>query len=145
MINVKQISIVLDNHPGRLMEVAGVLAENNININAITVSESSDYAIVRIIVDNVLWTASVLKRAGFIASFTDVIAMEVPNVPGGLISVLKVMKGAGINIEYMYAVQDNKNPDNTCMVFKVSDIASAEYTLQAAGIKLLSQGELAEL
>ena len=109
------------------MEVAGILAENNINIKAITVAESSDYAIVRIIVDNVLWTASVLKRAGFISSFTDVFAMEVPNVPGGLIKILKVMKGAGINIEYMYAVQDNKNPDNTCrssksMILKLQSI-----------------------
>ena len=148
MVNVKQISILLDqldNHPGRLMNIVSVLTENDINIKAITIAESANYANVRIIVDNVLWTASILKRAGVASNLTDVIAMEVPNVPGGLIKVLKVMKRAGINIEYMYAVQSCKNPDKVCMIFKLSDNEAAEYILQAEGIKILSQGELAEL
>ena len=145
MVNVKQISIVLDNHPGRLVDVASVSAANSININAITVAESSDFAIVRIIVDNVLWTASVLRKAGFTSSFTDVLAIEVPNVPGGLISVLNVIKGAGINIEYMYAVQGNKNPQKACIIFKLSDNEAASYVLNESGIKIFSQSEITEL
>ena len=145
MVNVKQISIVLDNHPGRLVDVASVLAANSININAITVAESSDFAIVRIIVDNVLWTASILKRAGFASGFTDVIAIEISNAPGGLMKILQLMKAAGINIEYMYAVQCCKNPDKACMIFRVNDNNTAAYILQAAGIKIFNQTELAEL
>ena len=148
MVNVKQISILLDNldnHPGRLMNIVSVLTENDINIKAITLAEANNYTTVRIIVDNLLRTASILKRAGLASSFTDVMAMEVPNVPGGLINILKVMNVAGINVEYMYAVQSCKNSDKVCMIFKLNDNETAAYILQAAGIKILSQSELAEL
>ena len=127
------------------MNIVSVLTKNDINIRAITIAEASNYITVRIIVDNVLWTASILRRAGFASGFTDVIAIEISNAPGGLMKILQLMKAAGINIEYMYAVQCCKNSDKACMIFRVNDNDTAEYILQAAGIKIFNQTELAEL
>ena len=127
------------------MNIVSVLTKNDINIRAITIAEASNYITVRIIVDNVLWTASILRRAGFASGFTDVIAIEISNAPGGLMKILQLMKAAGINIEYMYAVQCCKNPDKACMIFRVNDNNTAAYILQAAGIKIFNQTELAEL
>ena len=83
-MSVKQISVFLENRPGCLNEMTQALADANIDLRGLSLAETSDFGIVRLIVDDVIGTATVLKDSGFVASMTDVLAIEVPNVPGGL-------------------------------------------------------------
>lgn len=142
---MKQISIFLENKPGCLYEMTKVLADNNIDLRGLSLAETSDFGIVRLIVDDVLGTATVLKDAGFVSSLTDVLAVEVPNVPGGLNKVLGYLNGAGINIEYMYAILGNKKSETAYMIFRVNDNAKASAVLKASGVKIMEQEELSAL
>ena len=143
-MNVKQISVELDNSPGKLYEMTEVLAAHSISIRGLTVANSADTSTVRIVVDNVIWTSSVLRDAGFTVSFTDVVALEMPNMPGGLSGVLRVLNDGGVNIDYMcdmggrYSAYDGR----ICIVFKFSDNERALEILRAEGIRMLGQGEL---
>lgn len=142
---MKQISIFLENKPGCLYEMTKVLADNNIDLRGLSLAETSDFGIVRLIVDDVLGTATVLKDAGFVSSLTDVLAVEVPNVPGGLNKVLGYLNGAGINIEYMYAILGNKKSETAYMIFRVNDNAKASAVLKDSGVKIMEQEELSAL
>ena len=146
-MNVKQISVELDHVPGTLYEMTTVLANNGINIRALTVAQSTDTSTVRIIVDNVIWASSVLRNMGFEPIYTEVIAVEVPNIAGGLNRILEVLKNGYINIEYLYNVGTKyaHNSRNTCIIFKFTDNDRAIDVLNAAGIKMLSHGDLSAL
>ena len=150
-MNVKQISVVLSNEPGSVLKMAQTLSENDIYIRALTVADSSTFSTVRIIVDNVLWASSVLKDAGFTVNLSDVIAAGVPDTSGGLAEVLKVLYGAGINIDYMYEIRGNRmhfsagGTELQIFVFKVSDNAKTVEAFSTAGIEIFGQGELSAL
>ncbi len=144
-MSVKQISVFLENRPGCLREMTKALADAKIDLRGLSLAETSDFGIVRLIVDDVLGTATVLKSARFVASLTDVLAVEVPNVPGGLDRVLAVIDDAGVNVEYMYAILGNKKSDTAYMIFRVNDNAKASSALENDGVKLLSQEELSAL
>lgn len=146
-MNVKQISVCLDNGPGTLYSMTNVFADKGISIRALTVAQSSDTSTVRIIVDNVIWASSVLRNMGFDVTTTDVVAVEVPNIPGGLNQVLKVIKDGYVNIEYLYAVGSKyaHNLKNSCIIFKFTDNEQAIDVLTSAGIRLLCHGDLATL
>ncbi|MBQ3401916.1 MAG: ACT domain-containing protein [Synergistaceae bacterium] len=144
-MSVKQISVFLENRPGCLHEMTKALADANIDLRGLSLAETSDFGIVRLIVDDVLGTATVLKSARFVASLTDVLAVEVPNVPGGLNRVLELLDGAGINVEYMYAILGNKKSESAYMIFRVDDNAKASGTLEGAGVKIIGQEELSAL
>ena len=146
-MNVKQISIMLDNIPGQLYRMTSVLADKMIDIRALTVANSSDFSTVRLIVDNVIWTSSVLRDAGFEVFATDVMAVEVPDVPGGMNSVLRILKDGRVNIEYMYDVGEKYSAfsGKVCMVFKFDDNERAAKVLSSAGINLLGQGDLSRM
>ena len=144
-MSVKQISVFLENRPGSLHEMTRVLAGNNIDLRGLSLAETSEFGIVRLIVDDVLGTATVLKDAGFISSLTDVLAVEVPNVPGGLNKVLEILDGAGVNIEYMYAILGNKRSETAYMIFRVSDNEKAASALKNAGAKIMEPEELSAL
>ena len=144
-MSVKQISVFLENRPGCLHEMTKALAEAGIDLRGLSLAETSDFGIVRLIVDDVLGTANTLKEAGFVASLTDVLAVEVPNVPGGLNRVLEILDGAGINVEYMYAILGNKKSDTAYMIFRVNDNAKASSSLTASGIKIMGAEELSAI
>lgn len=144
-MSVKQISVFLENRPGCLFEMTKALADANIDMRGLSLAETSDFGIVRLIVDDVLGTATVLKDAGFVSSLTDVIAVAVANVPGGLSGVLAILHKAGINVEYMYAILGNKKSENAYMIFRVNDNAKASAVLSNAGVKLVEQAELSAL
>ena len=143
-MNVKQISVFLENKPGYLFSVTGVLAQHGIDMRAFSLAEFRDFGIPRIIVDDVLSTATVLKDAGFVCSLTPVLAVSVPDVPGGLNQVLELLAADEINVEYMYAFLGGKS-DNAYMIFRVADVARAAASLPASGIRLVGQDELSEL
>lgn len=144
-MSVKQISVFLENRPGCLHEMTKALADANIDLRGLSLAETSDFGIVRLIVDDVMGTANTLRNAGFVASLTDVLAVEVPNVPGGLNKVLEILDGAGVNVEYMYAILGNKKSDTAYMIFRVNDNTKASSALSGSGVKIMGAEELSAL
>ena len=143
-MSVKQISVFLENKPGALAEMTRVLAESGIDMRAFSLAETSDFGIARIIVDDLYKTTTVLKDAGFIHSVSSVLAVALPDVPGGLSQVLAVLSEEGTNVEYMYAFLGGKK-ESAYMIFKVAGHHKAAAALTAKGIRLVDQEELAEL
>jgi len=136
-VKVKQISVFIENRSGRLREVANVLGRNGVNIRALSLADTSDYGILRLIVDKPDTALSVLKKANFTLSETNVIAVEVSDKPGGLSEVLDVLGDAGINVEYMYAFVE-KSSDHAVMIFRIEDIENAIRALQNKNIQILN-------
>jgi hypothetical protein len=99
---VKQISVSLDNTPGKLLDLSDFLGAEGINIRAVSVADTSDISTVRFVTDDPEKTANVLRSHGYAVKETDVIAVEVPDHPGGLLAVLKPLKASGINVHYLY-------------------------------------------
>lgn len=144
-MNIKQISIFLENTPGALYAMTGILAQNQIDMHAMSLAEASDFGVARIIVDDVYKTTTVLRDAGYVHSITPVLGVAVPDVPGGLNRVLQVLTNANINVEYMYAFQGSKEDDNAYMIFRVADGVSASATLMERGFKILEQEDIERL
>ena len=143
-MSVKQISAFLENKPGSLKELARVLAENGIDMRAFSLAEASDFGIARIIVDDLYKTTLTLKDAGIIHSVSSVLAVAIPDVPGGLEKVLDILLQTGRKIEYMYAFLGARK-DEAYMIFKVTSHHRAQDALRAAGIRLVDQEELSEM
>lgn len=144
-MSIKQISVFLENKPGALYAMTGVLAQNKVDMRALSLAETKDFGIVRIIVDNVYAATTVLKDAGYIHSVTPVLGVAIPDMPGGLNRVLQVLTDAKVNVEYMYAFLDGKDVDQAYMIFRVEDAAAAGAVLAARGIKTVEQEEIETL
>ncbi|MEW5762983.1 MAG: ACT domain-containing protein [Bacillota bacterium] len=133
MNGVKQISVFLENKSGRLAAVSRILGANDINIRALCIADTSDFGILRLIVNDPERAHDVLKEAGFTVSATSVIAVQVPDRPGGLAEVLSVLEEAGLNIEYLYAFV-TKISGQALVIFKVEDVDRAAELLRTNGI-----------
>ena len=143
-MRVKQISVFIENRSGRLREVADILGKNKINIRALSLADTSDYGILRLIVDKPHEALAVLRKANFTLSETDVIAVEVSDRPGGLAEVLDVLGNSGINVEYMYAFVE-KSSENAVMIFRIEDVDKAVKTLKAGNITILDHGQVTRI
>ncbi len=130
---VKQISVFLENKSGRLAAVTRILGQNEINIRALSIADTSDFGILRLIVNDPPRAYKVLKEAGFTVSKTDVIAVEVPDTPGGLADVLDILDKGGANIEYLYAFV-SRSSGNALVLMKVEDLERAAKALSENGI-----------
>ncbi|MCX8043038.1 MAG: ACT domain-containing protein [Desulfobacterota bacterium] len=135
-MKVQQVSVFLENKSGRLAEVTRVLARAGINIRALCIADTSDFGILRLIVNDVDKAMTVLKDNDFTASKTDVVAVEVPDTPGGLSRILDILEHHAINVEYMYAFVE-RSSDNAIIMFRFDDNDKAIATLSAAGITIL--------
>ena len=144
-MSLKQISVFVENKPGKMQHLTEVLAQNNVDMRALSLAETSDFGIVRIIVDDVYAASTILKEEGFIHSVTKVLGVSIPDEPGGLNKVLKVLTEAQINVEYMYAFLGGKDVDHAYMIFKVEDRKAAVSALAARGIRCVDQQELEQL
>ena len=144
-MSIKQISVFLENKPGALCAMTGVLARNGIDMRAFSLAETSDFGIARIIVDDVYKTATVLKDAGFVSSVTPVLGVAIPDVPGGLDEVLQALTDAQVNVEYMYAFLGGKEAAHAYMIFRVADNGSAAAALAKRGIQVVEQEEIDNL
>jgi hypothetical protein len=140
-MKVKQISIFLENKSGRLAQVTAALGENNINIRALSIADTTDFGILRLIVNKPDKAFRVLKEEGFTVGFTEVIAVEVADKPGGLAQVLQLLDRAGINIEYLYAFVQ-KTADAALVVFRVEQLDQAVKVLMENGIRVMSGDEV---
>ena len=144
-MTVNQISVFLENKPGTLTTMTGLLAENGIDMRALSLAETKDFGIVRIIVDDVYKATTVLKDGGFIHQLTPVLAVLIPDEPGGLHQVLEVLRKVEVNVEYMYAFFVGGDVDHAYMIFRVQDVKKAGSALAAKGIKLVNQDSIAEI
>jgi hypothetical protein len=142
---VKQISVFMENRAGRLEEITGILAGSNVNIRALSLADTSDFGILRLIVDNPDRTAQILKTGGFTVRENDVIALEVEDKPGGLHDILSLFSKAGISIEYMYAFLERKHDNKAVLIIRVEAAARAVKTLEDAGKHLLAAEEIYSL
>ncbi len=144
-MSIKQISVFLENQPGALYAMTSVLAQNKIDMRALSLAETKDFGIVRIIVDNVYAAATVLKDAGYVHSVTPVVGVAIPDTPGGLNKVLQVLTNAKVNVEYMYAFLGGKDSEHAYMIFRVEDAAKTAAALAERGIKTVEQEEIEKL
>jgi hypothetical protein len=135
-MKVVQISIFLENKSGRMAEVTDVLAKAGINIRALSLADTTDFGILRLIVNDTDKAKQVLKDNGFTVGKTEVIAVEVPDRPGGLAEILSVIKNEGINVEYMYAFVQ-RSGDKAIIIFRFDELEKAISALQKAGIGIL--------
>jgi len=143
-MRVEQIAVFLENKSGRLAEITSVLAEKNINIRALSVADTADFGILRLIVDKVDEAKKVLKENGCTVGKTNVIAVEVPDRAGGLASVLKTIEAVGLNVEYMYAFV-NKSGENAVLIFRFDDMDKAIAALTKDNFTILSGDQVCAL
>ncbi len=135
-MKVDQISIFLENKSGRLAEVTRVLGKAGVNIRALSLADTSDFGILRLIVNDSAKAVNVLKENQFTVSMTQVVAVEVSDRPGGLAHILDILEKEKINVEYMYAFVE-RSSDNAVIIFRFDDIDRAIKTLTAKGITVL--------
>jgi hypothetical protein len=141
---IKQISVFLENKCGRLADVTGAISANGINIRAFSVADTSDFGILRLIVNRPDDAVNVLREGGFTVSMTEVLAVQIPDRPGGLAGVLELMQEAGVNIEYLYAFSARISKD-ALAVFRVENSSVAEQLIAGKGIRVLSGEEVYDL
>jgi hypothetical protein len=135
-MKVEQISIFIENKSGRLAEVTRVLGEAGINIRTLSLADTSDFGILRLIVDQTDKAKAVLKENGFTVNKTEVVAVQVPDKPMGLSSILQVLDSGKINVEYMYAFVERSGED-AVIIFRFDDIEGAIKTLTDNGVTVL--------
>lgn len=133
---IKQLSVFIANESGRVSEVTGILGDAGINIRGFSVSDTADYGILRLVVDLPDQAFDLLTEAGFTVRLDDVICIDLPDIPGGLSAVLKVVADAGVNIEYVYSLIA------TFVVLNVGDADRALRLLSGRPVKLVSQADL---
>lgn len=135
---VKQISVFVENTSGRLAEVTRLLANAGVNLRAITIADTADFGILRLIADDSNKAVEAFKKAGFTAKVTDVIGVEVPDRPGGLADVMEIFHREGVNIEYLYASLEHVK-DKAVVIFKVEDVEHGLKICEQHKLALISQ------
>lgn len=140
----KQISVFIENKRGRLAEVSKVLGDNNIDMSAICIADTTDFGILRIIVDKPDLAAKILKGCGFAVSITEVIAISIEDKPGGLAQALGILSEYDVNIEYMYAFV-RKNAQLATVIVRVEKPAEAMEKLKGSPLNLLTSEDLSNI
>ena len=138
---IKQLSIFVENKFGRLEAIIDCLSKNNINLRALSLADTADYGVLRVIVDNATKAKAALAEIGVISKLTDVVAVYLDDRSGGLASVLSVLKDEEVSVEYMYAFLGRKE-GKALMVLKADDEQKAEKVLTKNNIPMVSQGEI---
>lgn len=140
-MNIYQISVFLENQVGKLAEVAKILADNDVDIRAISIAETAEYGLARMIVDDAHKASSILLQHGDMISMTPVWAVEVPDRPGGLYELLSLLASAGVNVEYMYSLFAHQE-GKAYMVMRIHDEPRFLSTLGDRRIKIMTKAEL---
>ncbi|RLI96101.1 MAG: amino acid-binding protein [Candidatus Altiarchaeales archaeon] len=141
---IKQISIFLENEPGRLVKVAKILGNANINIRALTVAETSDFGILRLIVDDPERAYSILKENNIVVVMDDVLGVEVVDKPGGLARIAEILSNQNINIEYVYAFVTNSH-EKAFIVLRVDEEERAINVLKENDVRILTSEDVTEI
>ncbi len=143
-MTVKQISVFVENKPGKLAELTDYLHQHEIDMRALSIAEAQDFGIVRMIVDDAYKTSQVLKEAGYVVSITPVLAVEMSDEPGSLYRILKILGDGGVNLDYTYAFLSQKAA-TAYMILRVADNEKAIDVLGKSGIRPVCQDTIADL
>ncbi|MEE4356056.1 MAG: ACT domain-containing protein [Desulfococcaceae bacterium] len=140
-MHVEQISVFLENKSGRLAMVTKILSEAGINIRALALADTSDFGVLRLIVDSNEKAREALKNSGFTVGKTNVVAVEVPDKPGGLCNILEILHKSHVNVEYMYAFV-RQSGDNAVMIFRFDNTEAAIRLLEQNKLTVIEGGRL---
>ncbi len=143
-MTVKQISVFVENKPGKLAELTDYLHQHDIDMRALSIAETQDFGIVRMIVDDAYKASQVLKESGYVVSITPVLAVEMSDEPGSLYKILKVLGDGGVNLDYTYAFLGQKAA-TAYMVLRVENNEKAIEVLGKSGIRPVCQDVIAAL
>ncbi len=143
-MKLKQISIFLENRKGRLWKALNILSTANINIRALSIADTSEFGILRIIVPEYEKAKTMLEEANFVVKVNEVIAVGVPDKPGGLESILEILNKSDINVEYIYAFVE-KRAENAIVVLRTENIDAGINALEEGGLILLTSDDINEL
>lgn len=138
---IKQLSIFLENKSGRICEIAELLGNAGINIRALSLADAADFGVMRVITDRLDEALRCLKDNQIATSLTSVVAVEIPDRPGGLAQAMKVLAASGLNVEYMYSIPEKKH-DNAIMIMRIENIEAAVNSLRENGLKILQQDDV---
>lgn len=141
---IEQISIFIENREGRLAEVTAILRDANVNIRALSLADTTDYGVLRLIVNDNEKAETALKKEGFTVGKTQVLAVEVKDVPGGLNSILDPLYENEINLEYMYSFASPRCK-NSVMIFRLDDHDKALKIFEQKNIKVIPDTEINKL
>lgn len=143
-MKVSQLSVFIENKSGRLADVTRALENGRINIRALSIADTIDYGLLRLIVNDPAAAKTTLVNAGFTVTLTEVLAIEVPDKPGGLADIIEILAEGGLNIEYMYAFV-GASGENAIVIFRIERIDEAIPILQSKGVRILTGDELHSL
>jgi len=141
---IKQISIFAENKPGRMAGVAKALGDAGVNIRALTIAEAGDFGVIRMVVDDTERGYTALRKEGFMVSETDVLAVEIKDVPGGLYEIVNSLGMNNINVEYAYAFVTAK-AERAMLILRVDDVKRAAEVLNEAGVRVATKGEVQKI
>ena len=139
-----QISVFLENKSGRLAELTSALSKASVNIRALSLAETIDYGVLRLIVDKPAAARKALGEAGFTVTETEVVAVEMPDRPGGLADIVALVTQSNLNIEYLYAFVGQRG-ENAVVIFRIDDVKAAVAALQQGRARILSADELSAI
>ena len=140
-MKLKQISVFLENRKGRLWKALNILSNANINIRALSIADTSEFGILRMVVPETEKAKEILETSNFVVKVNEVIAVGVPDVPGGLESILEVLNKKDVNVEYLYAFVEKKG-EKAVVVIRTEDIEAGLDALKDGGITILSAEEI---
>ena len=140
-MTVKQLSIFVENRSGRMAEITRKIADAGIDIRALSIADTTDFGILRLIVDRPEEAENALRGKGLTVSLTEVIAVQIVDKPGGFADAIQVLTDAGIDVEYMYAFVCRRE-GQACVIIRVEDNDRAIQAFQANGIGMLTQKEI---
>lgn len=140
-MSVKQVSVLIQNEEGSLLNVSKILADKGIDLRALSIADTENYGILRLIVDDTDKAVDVLNESGFPARIKELVAFAIPDRPGGLAYVLQVLKDNDINIEYLYALI-TRDIGNAYTVMRVEDNEMTEKVLSENGIRILTEEDI---
>ncbi len=143
-MNIKQLSIFVENKKGRLADITEILSKAGANIRALSIADTTDFGILRIIVDTPDAAALALKEAGVTVSITNVIAVGIDDVPGAFAQPMRILSDANIDVEYMYAFITRKS-EKAYVILRVADNDEASKVLISNGVEILSEDDFHEL
>jgi hypothetical protein len=144
MSEIKQISLFVENKPGRMAKVSKTLSDAGVNIRAMTIAEAGDFGVIRMVVDNPEKGYKVLHDNGFTVSTTDVLAVEMKDTPGGLYEIVDTLGSNKINVDYAYAFVTAK-AQRAMLILRVDDIVKAKQALTAKGVKIATKEEIQKI
>ena len=143
-MSLKQLTVFVQNHQGSLVAITDTLANNNVNIRALSIADTKDFGILRLIVNDTVAASKTLAEQGYLIKITDVVGVKIGDAPGKLSKALKVLDEASINIEYLYAFM-TRTEKHAYVVLRVEDNLKAEATLENAGFHIITDEDVEKL